>query len=232
MPALHIEKSRGEDGKEQIQVVEEAQVAPWERDATFSVVGRGVPRVEGVEKVTGRARYSYDIRLPGQLYARVLRSPHAHARIVSIDTSRAEALPGVYAILSVNNAPPITWYKDSAIFDRTVRFVGDEVAAVAAESEELADDALRLIEVEYEVLPFVMGLVAAQRPDAPKLREQGNVSDEKPYSRGDVEAGLREADTVLERTYTTQTALHNALEPHGCTASWEGENLTLWSSTQ
>jgi len=132
----------------------------------------------------------------------------------------------------VNNAPPITWYKDSAIFDRTVRFVGDEVAAVAAESEELADDALRLIEVEYEVLPFVMGLVAAQRPDAPKLREQGNVSDEKPYSRGDVEAGLREADTVLERTYTTQTALHNALEPHGCTASWEGENLTLWSSTQ
>lgn len=232
MPALHIEKSRGEDGKEQIQVVEEAQVAPWERDATFSVVGRGVPRVEGVEKVTGRARYSYDIRLPGQLYARVLRSPHAHARIVSIDTSRAEALPGVYAILSVNNAPPITWYKDSAIFDRTVRFVGDEVAAVAAESEELADDALRLIEVEYEVLPFVMGLVAAQRPDAPKLREQGNVSDEKPYSRGDVEAGLREADTVLERTYTTQTVLHNALEPHGCTASWEGENLTLWSSTQ
>ncbi len=232
MPALHIEKSRGEDGKEQIQVVEEAQVAPWERDATFSVVGRGVPRVEGVEKVTGRARYSYDIRLPGQLYARVLRSPHAHARIVSIDTSRAEALPGIYAILSVNNAPPITWYKDSAIFDRTVRFVGDEVAAVAAESEELADDALRLIEVEYEVLPFVMGLVAAQRPDAPKLREQGNVSDEKPYSRGDVEAGLREADTVLERTYTTQTALHNALEPHGCTASWEGENLTLWSSTQ
>lgn len=132
----------------------------------------------------------------------------------------------------MNNAPPITWYKDSAIFDRTVRFVGDEVAAVAAESEELADDALRLIEVEYEVLPFVMGLVAAQRPDAPKLREQGNVSDEKPYSRGDVEAGLREADTVLERTYTTQTALHNALEPHGCTASWEGENLTLWSSTQ
>lgn len=79
MPALHIEKSRGEDGKEQIQVVEEAQVAPWERDATFSVVGRGVPRVEGVEKVTGRARYSYDIRLPGQLYARVLRKP-ARAR--------------------------------------------------------------------------------------------------------------------------------------------------------
>ncbi len=232
MPALHIEKSRGEDGKEQIQVVEEAQVAPWERDATFSVVGRGVPRVEGVEKVTGRARYSYDIRLPGQLYARVLRSPHAHARIVSIDTSRAEALPGVYAILSVNNAPPITWYKDSAIFDRTVRFVGDEVAAVAAESEELADDALRLIEVEYEVLPFVMGLVAAQRPDAPKLREQGNVSSEEKYSRGDLDAGLREADVTLERTYTTQTALHNALEPHGCTASWEGENLTLWSSTQ
>lgn len=232
MPALRIEKSRGEDGKEQIQVIEEAQVAPWERDATFSVVGQAVPRVEGIEKVTGRARYSYDIRLPGQLYARVLRSPHPHARIVSIDTSRAEALPGVYAVLSANNAPPIKWYEDSAIFDRTVRFVGDEVAAVAAESEEIADDALRLIAVEYAPLPFVNGLVAAQRPDAPKLREQGNIAGEQQYRRGDAEAGLREADVTLERTYTTQTALHNALEPHGCTASWEGENLTLWSSTQ
>jgi len=232
MPALHIEKSRGEDGKEQIQVVEEAQVAPWQQDAAFSVVGHGVPRVEGVEKVTGRARYSYDIRLPGQLYARVLRSPHAHARIVSIDTSRAEALPGVRAVLSVSNAPAIEWYEDSAIFDRTLRFVGDEVAAVAAESEAIADDALRLIAVEYEVLPFIMGLVAAQRPDAPQLREKGNVADEQQYSRGDIEAGMREAEVTLERTYTTQTALHNALEPHGCTASWEGQNLTLWSSTQ
>lgn len=232
MPVLHIEKSRGEDGKEQIEVVEEAQVAPWQRRATFSVVGHAVPRVEGAEKVTGRARYSYDIRLPGQLYARVLRSPHAHARIVSIDTSRAEALPGVRAVLSANNAPAIEWYEDSAIFDRTLRFVGDEIAAVAAESEEIADDALRLIAVEYEVVPFVMGVVAAQRPDAPKLREKGNVADEQQYSRGDVEAGLREADVVLERTYTTQTALHNALEPHGCTASWEGQSLTLWSSTQ
>ena len=233
MPALHIEKSRDEDGKEQIQVVEEAQVAPWTRDATFAVVGRAIPRVEGVEKVTGRARYSYDIRLPGQLYARVLRSPHPHARIVSIDTSRAEALPGVRAVLSANNAPPIEWYEENAaLFDRTLRFIGDEVAAVAAESEEIADDALRLIAVEYEPLPFVSDLGVAQRPDAPTLHEGGNRSSEQHYSRGDVEVGLREADTVLERTYTTQTALHNALEPHGCTASWEGDTLTLWSSTQ
>ena len=233
MPTLHVEKRRDEDGEEQLQVVEEAQIAPWKGDTAFAVVGRAVPRVEGIEKVTGRARYSYDIRLPGQLYARVLRSPHPHARIVSIDTSRAEALPGVRAVLSANNAPPIEWYEENAaLFDRTLRFIGDEVAAVAAESEEIADDALRLIAVEYESLPFVGDLAAARRPDAPELHEGGNVANEQTYSRGDVEVGLREADTVLERTYTTQTALHNALEPHGCTASWEGDNLTLWSSTQ
>lgn len=232
MPALHVEKSRGKDSKEQIQVVEEANVEAWGQGTSFAVVGCPVSRVEGVEKVTGRARYSYDIRLPGQLYARVLRSPHPHARIVSIDTSRAEALPGVHAVLSANNAPEITWYQESVLFDRTLRLIGDEVAAVAAESEEIADDALRLIAVEYEVLPFVIGLAAAQRPDASKVHDKGNVSGEKQYSRGDVEAGLREADVVLERTYTTQTALHNALEPHGCTATWEGEHLTLWASTQ
>ena len=232
MPTLHIEKSRGEDGQEQIQIVEESPTTPWGADASLSVVGRPIPRLEGVEKVTGRARYSYDIRLPAQLYARVLRSPHAHARIVSIDTSRAEALPGVRAVLSVDNAPPIDWYEDSALFDRVVRFVGDEVAAVAAESEEIADDALRLIAVEYEVLPFVMGLDAAQRPDAPKLREQGNESSKEEYSRGDVAAGFGAADVVVAHTCTTQTALHNALEPHGCTATWEGDRLTLWSSTQ
>jgi xanthine dehydrogenase YagR molybdenum-binding subunit len=232
MPTLQIEKSHGEDGQEQIQIIEESPTNPWGDDVAFSVVGQGVPRLEGVEKVTGRARYTYDVRLPAQLYARVLRSPHAHARIVRIDTSRAEALPGVRAVLSADNAPQIRWYEDSALFDRTLRFVGDEVAAVAAESEEIADDALRLIAVEYEVLPFVMGLDAAQRPDAPKLRDKGNVSSEEEYSRGDIAAGFGAADLVVEHTYTTQTALHNALEPHGCTATWEGDRLTLWSSTQ
>src|SRR4029450_7758919 len=99
--------------------------------------------------------------LPGLMCARVLRSPLPHARVRRINTSRAEALPGVRAVLSGANAPEISWYKDSYVFDHTVRFIGDEVAAVAADTEEIAEDALRLIEVEYEPLPFVVYLTAA-----------------------------------------------------------------------
>ncbi|MDQ4078581.1 MAG: xanthine dehydrogenase family protein molybdopterin-binding subunit [Chloroflexota bacterium] len=233
MPIEHIEKLRGEGGKEEIEVVETSDLAPWGEEANFTVVGTPHPRVEGEEKVTGRARYAYDVRLPGQLYARVLRSPHPHARIRRIDTSRAEALPGVHAVLSSANAPKIEWYKNSKLFDTTVRFVGEEVAAVAAETEEIALDALRLIEVEYEPLPFVVDMEAALQPDAPEVHEGGNlVGEPKTYERGDPEAGFREADVIIDEVYTTQTALHNCLEPHGCTAFWEGDHLTMWESTQ
>jgi xanthine dehydrogenase YagR molybdenum-binding subunit len=234
MAILHIDKLRtGEGTDDEYQVVEKTSLPRWGSDVELDVVGRPHPRVEGREKVTGSARYSYDVRLPGQLYARVLRSRLPHARIRRIDTTKAETLPGVHAVLSSANAPEIDWYKDSFLFDRTVRFVGDEVAAVAADSEEIAEDALWLIEVEYEPLPFVADLEAAQRPDAPKLRESGNVAVEpKVYERGDLGAGFREADVVVEETYTTQAALHNCLEPHGCTAAWQGDRLTLWDSTQ
>ncbi|MDQ3702843.1 MAG: xanthine dehydrogenase family protein molybdopterin-binding subunit, partial [Chloroflexota bacterium] len=234
MTILHIDKLRsGEGSEDEYKVVETSAVPRWGRDAVLSVVGRPHPRVEGEAKVTGRARYAYDVRLPGLLYTRVLRCPLPHARIRRIDTSRAAALPGVRAVLSSANAPEISWYDDSFIFDKTLRFAGEEVAAVAAESEVIAEDALRLIEVEYEPLPFVVNLEAALRPDAPKVREEGNVAGEpKVYERGDVEAALREADVVIDQVYTTQTALHNCMEPHGCTASWEGEQLILWDSTQ
>src|SRR5688572_12567768 len=128
MPILHVEKQTGEEGGgEALKVVESAGLAAWDANARFTVVGQPHPRVEGAEKVTGRARYTYDIRLPGQLYARVLRSPLPHARITRIDTTRAEALPGVHAVLSFANAPDIAWYQESRLFDQTVRFVGDEV---------------------------------------------------------------------------------------------------------
>jgi len=232
MPIERVEK-QGEGEEVQYTVVEGAQLPPWGQGAPLRVVGKPHPRVEGEVKVTGRARYTYDVRLPGQLYARVLRSPHPHARVVRVDTARAEALPGVHAVLSVENAPDIDWYQESKLFDRTVRFVGDEVAAVAAESEEIAEDALRLIAVEYELLPVVGDMAAALRPGAPALHPGGNIAGEpKVYTRGDVEAGLRAADVVIEHTYTTQTALHNAFEPHGSTAVWEGDELTLYCSTQ
>jgi CO/xanthine dehydrogenase Mo-binding subunit len=234
MPILHIDRLRsGEHTEDEYKVVETTSLPRWGADASLAVVGRPLPRLEGVEKVTGRARYAYDMHLPGQLWARVLRSPIPHARIRRVDTSRAESLPGVRAVLSSANAPEITWYKDSYLFDRTVRFIGDEVAAVAADTEEIAEDALRLIEVDYEPLPFAVDLAAALRPDAPKLREAGNVAGEpKVYRRGDPEAGFRDADVVVDEVYTTHTALHNCLEPHGCTATWDGERLTLWDSTQ
>jgi xanthine dehydrogenase YagR molybdenum-binding subunit len=234
MPITHIRTLRdGESGEEKVELVETSAVPAWEDGAELEVVGQPYPRVEGEEKVTGRARYSYDVRLPGQLYAAVLRSPHPHARIRRIDISRAEALPGVHAVLCADNAPEIEWYDDSYLFDRTLRFVGEEVAAVAAESPEVAQDALRLIDVEYEPLPHVTDMLAALQEDAPALHEGGNQAGEtKEYSRGDTEAGFAEADVVIEQEYSTQTALHNSLEPHGCTAFWEGERLTLYESTQ
>src|SRR5687768_14546344 len=230
MPTLKVSKIRSPDGGQpKIEVVEQENLPAWAMDASLVVVGQPYPRLEGSEKVTGRARYSSDVRLPRQLYAKVLRSPLPHARIKRIATAKAEALPGVHAVLSSVNAPEIKWYEESVVFDRTVRMVGDEVAAVAAESEEIAEDALRLIEVEYEPLPFVTEIAAALRPDAPKLHDGGNIAGEpKTYERGDADAGLRQADLVVEATYVTQSALHNAMEPHGCTAAWEGETLTIW----
>ena len=173
------------------------------------------------------------MRLPGQLYARVLRSPYPHARIADIDIGEAERAPGVHAVIHAGNVPRIPWYEEGVLFESTVRFVGDEIAAVAAESEELAEDALRLIDVKYEPLPFVSTIEEALRPDAPKVHDDGNIAGEpKTYERGDPDAGLREAAVVIDTAYATASALHNAFEAHGCTAFWDGDRLTLWDSTQ
>lgn len=233
MPIQHVEQQRGPDGEISYTVAETPEPQPWAVDADFAIVGHPHPRVEGADKVTGRACYTYDVRLPGQLYAAVLRSPHPHARIQRLDTSRAEALPGVRAVISSATHPDISWYQEGKLFDVTLRFIGDEVAVVAADTEEIARDALKLIEVEYEVLPFAGSVEAALAPGAPRIHPDGNIAGEpKKEERGDVAAALREADVIVEATYTTQTALHNSLEPHGTTASWENNQLTLWSSTQ
>lgn len=231
MPILHVEKQTS-DGKDTYEVVETQALPVWEANTDFAVVGRPHARVEGTEKVTGRARYTYDIRLPGQLYARVLRSPHPHARIKHIDTTDAEAVPGVRAVLSSANAPDMEWYKDSKLFDTTVRFVGDEVAVVAADSEEIADDALRLITVEYELLPFAVTTDDALKPGAYPINKKGNTDEPTTYERGDSAKGLREADIVIDQVYVTEAAIHHSFEPHGTTAMWEGDRLTLWTSTQ
>ncbi len=222
---------RIEDGK--LAITEHEGVETWAAGRAMTTVGQSSTRLEGFEKVTGRAQYSYDVRLPGQLYAGVLRSPHPHARIVRIDTSQAEALPGVHAVVSSANTPKIPWFTDSFVFDTTLRYVGDEVAAVAAETDDIATDALRLIEVQYEILPHVTNVEEAIKPDAAKLRESGNIADDPTvYDRGDAVTALAGADVAIEAVFTTQAALHNSLEPHGCTVAWEGDELTVWASTQ
>lgn len=229
---------QAQDGKRQLTINEQVDDLPvWGCDAPLRVVSTPVPRLEAFEKVTGRAQYTSDVRLPRQAYARVLRSPHPHARITSVDTSAAEAIPGVFAVLHAGNTDRIPWYDGSAIFDPEVRLIGDEVAAVAAVSEEIAEDALRAIRVDYDILPFVTALETAERPGAIEVRPdaegEGNVSGEpKVYTRGDVDAALRAAEVIVDETFSTQSALHNALESHSCTASWDDDALTMWTSTQ
>jgi CO/xanthine dehydrogenase Mo-binding subunit len=224
---------------EETVVVERDEPEAWRPDQTFSVVGKSLNRVDGPERVTGAARYTYDAAPPGMIYAAVLRSPHAHARIVSVSTAAAEKAPGVRAVLSKNNAPEIAWYGGaSQLFGDTARFVGEEVVAVAADSLQQARNALKLVEVEYEILPATLDFRSSGRPGAPKIHPRGNVlvddegSEGDLYSRGDVEKGLKAADVVIERTYHTPTALHNSLETHGSVVMWEGDELVVWESTQ
>ncbi|HEY0069465.1 MAG TPA: xanthine dehydrogenase family protein molybdopterin-binding subunit, partial [Chloroflexia bacterium] len=224
---------------EETVVVERDEPAPWEEGHEFSQVGESANRVDGRERVTGAARYSYDQHPAGMLYAAVLRCPHPHARIISLDTTGAERLSGVRGVLSKDNAPDISWYGGaSKLFDEELRFAGEEVAVVAADDLDTAHDALKLIKVEYEVLPAVLDVEKAAAPDAPVIHPKGNVllDDDghrgEQYSRGDVEQGFGLADVVVEGTYRTPTALHNSFETHGCVASWDGDEVTIWDSTQ
>src|SRR5687767_5182498 len=198
------------------------------------VIGRRGPNIDAVERVTGRAKYTGDIDLPGMLVAKVLRSPHAHARIARIDTARAEALPGVRAVITHRDAPKVMiWgHRQYALNDR-VRFKGEAVAAVAAVDVDTAERAVTLIDVQYEPLPFVLDPEEALKPGAPQLFEDGNLEGPpRMLTRGDVEQGLRESDKVIERVYHCPTMWSGGMEPRASVAQWEGDRLTLWASTQ
>jgi xanthine dehydrogenase YagR molybdenum-binding subunit len=223
---------------EETVVVEGEEPQPWQQDE-LHYVGQETARVDGVERVTGAARYSADIQLPGMLHGAIARCPYPHARIRSIDVSAAEALPGVRYILTHQNAPPISWHsRASRIFDTELRHEGEEVAAVAADDPETAARAVRLIQVDYEQLPFVIDPEAAMRPDAPQVHPDGNVlkDDEgqegEAYTRGDLDKGFRDADVIVAGRYTTPAQMHNALETHGGVAAWDGATLTVYASSQ
>jgi len=219
----------------------------------FKSVGTRPLRPDGVDKVTGRARYGADFNMPGQLVARVLRSPHAHARIVSIDTSKAEALKGVKAVVTAADMPDLT-NGDAALFAvldnsmaRTkVLYDGHAVAAVAAIDEKVARAALKLIDITYEVLPHVVDVDAAVLPDAPLLddtlitggvdpapTQPSNVANRAEFGHGDVAAGFEQADVIVERSYKTEQTHQGYIEPHACVASCNPDGTAdLWVCTQ
>jgi 4-hydroxybenzoyl-CoA reductase alpha subunit len=210
----------------------------------FSVIGKRVPRVDAREKATGAARYTDDLSLPGMLHGRLLRSSVAHARIASIDTSRARALPGVAAVITGEDLPPVkygNWRLVPATQDETalargrVRFIGDEVAAVAAVDRDVAEEALSRIRVEYEELPPVFDLDAAMADGAPRLHEEtpGNVSVVRKIAFGNVEEELSRSDYVREDTFELPSVSPAYLEPCSSLAVADGEGrVTLTSSTQ
>jgi CO/xanthine dehydrogenase Mo-binding subunit len=224
---------------EETVVVEGDEPPAWEEGREFKLVGKPTSRVDGRERVTGSATFTFDVHPAGMLYAGVLRSPHPHARIVKIDISKAEALAGVRAIICSSNCQDIPWYSGaSKLFDTTLRFIGEEVAAVAADDLDTALDALKLIDVQYEILPFLTDIEAAARPGAIQIHPHGNVlkagngQEGEQYARGDVDSALKNAEVVVEGTFRTSTQLHNSLETHGSVAMWQGEELTIWESTQ
>ena len=216
-----------------------------------SIIGRPIGRVEGSDKVTGQARYSADVRLPGTLWGAVLRSPLPHARIVRIDTARARGLRGVHAVLTGHELGGRRYGRSIAdvpilAHDR-VRYVGDPVVAVAADDRDTAEEALTLIDVEYDELPAVFDPRAAMQPGAPVLhpeyatyhganRDLPDVPNLCSYvlkSKGDVELGFREADLVLEHTYHTPMQHQGYVEPHSCLVSAQPDGrLRIWASNK
>lgn len=224
-----------DDFLESLAEVPTEEVGAWKPEKELKIVGTPVSRVDGYDKVSGTAQYTFDVSLPNMAFAKTLRCPHPHARIKSLDTSKALKLPGVLTIITHKNTPSIPWYYNTSyLFDPHLRYLGDEVACAAAETEEIAAEALKLINVEYEILPFVTDAKKAMEPNAPKLYKEGNIRGGKPfvYKRGDVEKGFEEAETVVEDTFTTQVAVHNPTEVHCSAANWDGDRLTVWDSTQ
>jgi xanthine dehydrogenase molybdenum-binding subunit len=213
----------------------------------LAVIGASLPRPDMPGKVTGHARYAGDLSLPGMLHAKTKRSTIAHARIKRIDAAKALALPGVRAVLTHENVPRVLHYgsphprsasvtRDQYILDSKVRYWGESVAVVAADSEEIAEEALGLIEVEYDELPAAFTVEQALAPDAPLIHDghAGNlVVDPVLIERGDVERGFAAADLILEGTYAMGRPTPAYMEPNVCLCHWDADGkLTVWISTQ
>ena len=231
-----------------------------EATAAYKVIGTRPVRPDGADKVTGRAIYGADMRLTGMLHGKVLRSPHAHARIRSIDTSKAKALPGVKAVVTAHDMPKaedrmanlgemsvnVKHLSNNALAYDKVLYRGHAVAAVAATNVHIAEEALKLIDVDYEVLPAAIDVLDAMKDDAPILHEDlkstelgqqtdkvSNVVNHFQFKLGEPATGFEGAEIVIEREFDTATVHQGYIEPHNATAMWNEEgHLSIWTSTQ
>ena len=216
-------------------------------------IGKNTVRPDGAEKITGRAEYAADTSMPGMIWGKVLRSPHPHAKIISINTKKAEALNGVKSVITskdIVNFPldtPVTlgiqdmrWMCRNVMARDKVLFHGHPLAAVAATTEAIAAKACELIEVEYEILPWAIDIEDAIKPDAPILHENYKFND-KPsnivgtleHKKGDVEDGFSKADVIIERNFKTEAVHQGYIETHACLVSVAADGrATIWSSSQ
>ncbi|MCC6759507.1 MAG: molybdopterin-dependent oxidoreductase [Candidatus Omnitrophica bacterium] len=211
----------------------------------FNPVGKSVPRIDGRGIVTGQTKYVFDVSFPNMLIGKMIRSSHPHARILKIDTSKAEALPGVRAIITAKDTYNIKYGSNEYFFPHTVdqmaiesekvRYIGDEIGAVAAVDEETALAALELIEVEYEPLPSVTDMLEAMKPGAPQIHDaMNNIGVILPVNFGNPERAFKESYYVREDKFYASAAAMAALEPHVCVGQWESfsNKITLWASSQ
>jgi xanthine dehydrogenase YagR molybdenum-binding subunit len=205
----------------------QAPAAPprsWPPVADRVLLGKSIKRLDGPDKAAGRAKYTYDLIRPGMLYGEILGSPHPRAKVTGIDLSAAKGLAGVRAVIAI---------KDPADAAKSlINYQGEEVAAVAATTEQIARDAIRLIKVQYDVLQPLATVEQAMNPNAPQAFPKGNVTQPNVRGEGDVEAALKTAAHVVEGLYQTQVQTHTSLETHGGIAEWEGDKLLLHISTQ
>jgi CO/xanthine dehydrogenase Mo-binding subunit len=223
----------------------------------YKVVGRPEARLDGEEKVTGKALYTVDVELPGMAHGKILRSPYAHARVKRVDARKAEELPGVYAVITRDDQRGLGMfgaaYKDQTVvaIDK-VRYVGDPVAAVAAVDDATAQEALNLIDVEYDELPAVTSIEEALAPNAPLVHDSSSRGGEMmgqhyeapkefagsnlcyrfSYAKGNVEEGFKKADHIFEDTFRFPRVQHFSMEPHATVAHVDGNHITLWAGTQ
>jgi xanthine dehydrogenase YagR molybdenum-binding subunit len=241
--------------RDELREVPAAEPPVWPINNELKYVGKPLERLDGVAKVTGRARYTADVQLPGMLYAKFVNASVPHAKVVSIDTSAAEHYPGVRGVHVIESVMGGAVLRDPSL-ERgkypVVRYAGQPVAAVAATSPYAAEEAAVLIKVQYETIPFVVDLDKARGANAPlvfpgaadqagtagggggphNVPQTGNVHGPSIKKVADVEQGFRDAEVVVEGRYVTQVQTHSALETHGVVADWKPEMLTVWASTQ